>query len=205
VLIAVEGLPGAGKTTTARQLGERLEAESLLEATAAHPFLEKVYADGGRDDLIVELSFLVLHAAAYRARVEREGDLVSDYSPVKDVLFARDMLSAEALQVFLATYEGLYRDPLPDLVIYLALDAEHSLARVQRRSKTNETRTFEAGLTLERMQRMYELYTTHSSQLGKCVVMVDVDEEMSPEQVTDAALKVVRERIPRERARGALG
>ncbi|MHB9012905.1 MAG: deoxynucleoside kinase, partial [Ignavibacteriaceae bacterium] len=41
--IAIEGVIGAGKTSLARKLKERLNAELVFEQFDANPFLEKFY------------------------------------------------------------------------------------------------------------------------------------------------------------------
>jgi deoxyguanosine kinase len=183
MVIAIEGLPGAGKTTAATLLGERLEATVLVETTADHPFLEFVYDDRSRHDLQIELAFLVIHFGGYRL-LDREGISVSDFSPVKDLLFAWDMLKGEDLEVFERAYERFYADhPLPDVVLILDLPPEECLARVRRRG-----RDFEQGMTLERLERMHALYREHETSLGQQIVRLDVPPHLRRDEVTDLLL-----------------
>ena len=46
--IAIEGVIGAGKTSLARKIKDKLNAELLLEQFDANPFLEKFYSDRSR-------------------------------------------------------------------------------------------------------------------------------------------------------------
>jgi deoxyadenosine/deoxycytidine kinase len=46
--IAIEGVIGAGKTTLAKKLAERLDANLILEEFETNPFLEKFYDDRRR-------------------------------------------------------------------------------------------------------------------------------------------------------------
>jgi deoxyadenosine/deoxycytidine kinase len=188
MLIALEGLPGAGKTTSVELVADRLGGNPLQEATQDHPFLESVYDDDRRHDLEVELAFLLLHAGAYR-RADRSGTTVTDYSPAKDVLFARDMLYSEDLDLWLRAYHHFYRElPLPDLTVFLRLPPEECLRRVRRRG-----RDFEARMTMERLQRMQSLYESNLESLGQDVAVLDVRRGAQPDDVADAIVSLVLE------------
>jgi deoxyguanosine kinase len=181
MLIALEGLPGAGKTTSVELVARRLGALALQETTQDHPFLDSVYDDAHRYDLEVELAFLLLHAGAYR-RVDRSLTTVADYSPAKDVLFARDMLRGEDLDLWLRTYRHVYRDlPLPDVVVFLRLPPEECLKRVQSRG-----RDFESRVTVERLSRMEALYENELDGLGQRVDVLDIQPGWEPDDVADA-------------------
>lgn len=193
MIVALEGLPGAGKTTLAGLLAEQLSATPLRETTAAHPFLTQVYDDEDRDDFTVELTFLVVHANPYR-RIDRDAQTICDFSPGKDVLFAEDMLSGEDLSLFMRTYEHVYRDhPAPDAALLLDLPPAACLERVEARRLSDPSRSFEAGLTLERLQRMAERYAKAfelpAGVLGQRQIRVSLAPELSPQ----AAAGVLRD------------
>jgi deoxyadenosine/deoxycytidine kinase len=112
---------------------------------------------------------------------------ITDYSPAKDVLFARDMLLGEDLDLWTRTYEHVYRDfAQPEVVIYLRVSAEECLRRVAGRG-----REFEANMTLERLQRMEALYEGHLDALGTEVITLDVHPGQDAETVADAVVAVV--------------
>lgn len=132
---------------------------------------------------------MLLHSGAYR-RVDRSVTTVTDYSPAKDVLFARDMLDGEDLDLWLRAYEHVYRHlPLPDLTVFLRLSPEDCLSRVQARG-----RDFESGMTLERLARMQQLYETELPNLGQDVRVLDVSGQWRPHEVADAIANLVRMR-----------
>ena len=192
MVIALEGLPGAGKTTTAGLVADRLGAATLRETTGDHPFLQQVYDDIDRDDFTVELTFLVVHANPYR-RLSRDGLTVCDFSPAKDILFAEDMLSGDDLRLFTQTYAHVYRDhPLPDVAIYL--DASPALChdRVQERLRSDPSRSFELGMTLERLERMRARYVSamelSAHFFGHRELSVPITPEQSPDEVVDAVV-----------------
>lgn len=198
MVIALEGLPGAGKTTSAYRLAERLGADAVCETTHDHPFLETVYDDARRYDFQVESAFLLLHNAGYR-QIRRGATVVTDYSPVKDLLFAQAMLSGRDLELFVDLYNHLYFGlPMPEVVVYLDATPELCLKRVRRRLETDPARAFEAGMDGERLRLIKRVYESHMADLGDRVLRLDVGEGDTEADVVDALDKVLRDQIPRE-------
>ena len=189
-VVAIEGLPGAGKTTSAKLLAERLDAAPLIETTADHPFLDAVYVDDDRHDLQIELAFLLLHFGGYRS-APREGLVVSDFSPAKDLLFAWDMLRGDDLDLFERLYEKLYSDVAePDVALFLDVPPEVCMDRIRQRG-----RGFESGVTVERLHRMDALYREHAERLGSEVFRVSVGLSDGPAEVVAALVSTLaRER-----------
>lgn len=200
MIIAFEGLPGVGKTTTARLLAARIGFASLTESTHNHPFLASVYRDADRHDLEVELAFLLLHAGAWRA-IDPRANTVSDYTPVKDLLFARDTLAEAAdLTLFELAYERLnVGSAQGHVVIFLRASPELALSRVRARYEREEHRRFEESMELDRLKRIESQYEDHHDQLGSVVLDLDLervlrageDEEHSKERVANAALELL--------------
>jgi deoxyadenosine/deoxycytidine kinase len=180
MIIALEGLPGAGKTTSAPLVAGRIGAEWAIETTGDHQALDQIYDDARRQDLQVELNFLVLHFRAYRALSEAATTVI-DFSPVKDLLFAADMLRGTDRWLFDELYGALYEElRLPDIVLYLGLSPKDCHDRVRLRG-----RSFEKAMSLERLERMERLYRQRLSELGRVVLPVDLDSEMTRDEVAD--------------------
>ena len=180
MIIALEGLPGAGKTTAAGLLAERLGALALRETTGDHPFLQQVYDDGDRDDLTVELSFLIVHANPFR-RIDRSRLTICDFSPAKDVLFAEEMLVAADLDLFRTVYDRVYEaHPLPEAVVYIRATPELCFDRIRRRMLLDPARAFEAGMTVDRLRSMQSRYESGIRRLGQEVLTVEADAQLGP-------------------------
>jgi deoxyadenosine/deoxycytidine kinase len=185
MVVAIEGLPGAGKTTAAGLVAARLGVPALRETTGDHPFLQQVYQDEKRDDLTVELAFLLVHGNAYRL-LDRSKMTICDFSPAKDLLFAEDMLDGEDRRLFESLYGHLYRGvSLPEIVVYLNVDPAICLDRVRHRMQLEPGRAFEAGMTLGRLQRMEQRYRAGVSRLGQVGITLDIDHDLGPADVAE--------------------
>jgi deoxyguanosine kinase len=142
MFIAIEGVIGVGKTTLARMLQSRFDAELQLEVFEENPFLADFYGDRERYAFQTQIFFLL---SRYRqqhqviSRVLRQASLVSDYTFAKDQLFARLNLSRDELTVYDSLHSVLaQRIPLPDLVVYLAADLDVLMERIAIRDRTYE-------------------------------------------------------------------
>lgn len=196
MVIALEGLPGAGKTTSAVMLGRRLKVQAVCETTQDHPFLETVYDDAGRYDLQVELAFLLLHSAAYR-EIPAERMTVTDFSPVKDLFFAKDTLSGSDLDLFERVYDQLYAGkPEPEMAVFLDAAPELCMERVRRRLSRDGSRRFEEGLEIDRLQRMHDTYWRRTQELGERVLRLPISADLSEADVVDRLLKLLDAELP---------
>jgi deoxyguanosine kinase len=130
-----------GKTTLARLLQPRFEANLLLEAFDENPFLSDFYGDRARYAFQTQIFFLL---SRYRQQQEvsarlRDGPLLSDYFFLKDRLFARLNIDGDELMVYEHLYETLAENVTrPDLVIYLRAETDTLMGRIAMRDRPYE-------------------------------------------------------------------
>ena len=140
--LAIEGAIGAGKTTLAHLIAERMEAQLVLEEHEQNPFLERFYADRKRWGFQTQLSFLAARFRQQRALVERDlfhRVVVSDYIFEKDRLFARMNLEGDELHLYESLYQVMAPSvPRPDLIIYLQAPLSHLRENIAKRGRAFE-------------------------------------------------------------------
>lgn len=148
--IVVEGPIGAGKTSLARKLAARMDAELVLENPDENPFLARFYEDRKRYALPVQLFFLV--SRVEQARRLSQGELftpatVADFMLEKDPLFAHLTLDEAEYKLYRQLYDGLKPQATsPDLVIYLQANPATLMERVKKRGRPYERQLGEAHL-----------------------------------------------------------
>ena len=155
--IAIEGVIGAGKTSLAKKIKERLNAELILEQFEANPFLEKFYSDRKRYAFQTQMFFLINR---YKQQEELNQEnlftefIVSDYVFEKDRIFAYLNLNGEELNLYESIFPLLNRNlRKPDLVVYLQSSLERLMFNIKKRS-----RRVERNLTRNYIEELSEAY-----------------------------------------------
>lgn len=188
--IAIEGCIASGKSSTAALVAERLGFAQVKEQTAQHPFIAQFYADPERFALETELAFALIHY--HQLHQLNDADIVADFSPAKDVVFAEMNLGGEELAMFMSLYEMLSsRVPQPHVAIFLDLPVEECRRRCIARG-----RPFEAGIKLEYLERLREFYLQHLKRLGREVRVLEVHPKESQDEVASAVKNLLDEVTP---------
>lgn len=156
--IVVEGPIGAGKTTLARLLSERMHTRLLPEDASANPFLAKFYQDPERHALPTQLFFLFQRAEQMRNLAQNDlfqHGTVTDFLLDKDPLFARLNLSDDEFRLYREIYRHLEPQAIkPDLVIYLQTPVETLMERILQRNIA-----YEQTISLNYLARLTEGYS----------------------------------------------
>jgi deoxyguanosine kinase len=155
--IVVEGVIGAGKTSLARMLSERLSAKLVLEEVEENPFLQDFYQDRARFAFQTQMHFLFSRYQQQRNLNQMElfsERMVSDYLFQKDRIFASLNLSERELSLYERLVGWLELDVLkPDVVVYLQAHPEVLMGRIARRG-----RVFEKDMDREYIRQLNEAY-----------------------------------------------
>ncbi len=169
--VAIEGAIGAGKTSLAELLAQKMDARLILEETEQNPFLPDFYKDKRRYAFQIQLFFLL-------SRHKQQQELfaidlfhkkvVSDYFFDKDRIFASVNLDEREFHLYEKLLCILEKDiPKPDLVIYLQTSSEVLLERIKERG-----RSFERNMDLDYIRALNEAYNYYFFHYSKSPLLV---------------------------------
>lgn len=140
--IAIEGVIGAGKTSLAKKIAERLNAKLILENFDDNPFLDKFYQNPSYYAFQTQIYFLL---SRYKQLQELGQDelfydyLIADYIFEKDKIFAYLNLQNDELQLYEKIASFIEKNiRKPDLVIYLQSTVERLMFNIKHRSRSYE-------------------------------------------------------------------
>lgn len=155
--IAIEGVIGAGKTTLAMMLAEKLNARLVLEKFEENPFLSKFYENQERYAFQTQIFFLLSRYKQQKEILQPDlfhRFLVTDYIFEKDKIFAYLNLAEDELKLYETLVESIEKSvPIPDLVVYLQSSVERLMHNIKKRG-----REMERGMSEEYIRDLNEAY-----------------------------------------------
>ena len=156
--VVIEGPIGAGKTSLARELAQRMHADTLLEQPEDNPFIARFYDDMTRFALPTQLTFLFQRVDQLRGLTQLDmfrRPTIADFLLDKDPLFAQMNLSDDEYALYDKVYAHLKpQTPTPDLVVYLQAPVDTLVDRVHRRGVD-----FEQTIPADYLARLADAYT----------------------------------------------
>jgi len=172
--ITIEGNIGAGKTTLANLLSEKLNARLILEEFAENPFLPKFYQNPEQHAFPLELFFLAERYKQLKDLLTTRDIFhkltISDYLFTKCLLFAKVNLKSEEFRLYQKLFDIINPQIIqPDLLIYL-----HSPVSKLQQNIKKRNRSFEQGISDDYLFSIQENYTQYIKHHNIKTVFVDV-------------------------------
>ena len=194
--IAVEGPIRVGKSTLARILAERLNAQRVMEEEE-NPFLGAFYEGERGAAFQTQFTFLMrrfeqLQALDLGPRSQRR--VVADFIFEKDKLFACLNLTDQELDTY-NRYYNHFREilPTPDLVIYLQATPEVLKKRLKKKNAPGERAVSDEYL--EEVIKAYEHFFFHYTSSDLLIVNTSEIDFVERSEDLQALLRRVSEPI----------
>jgi deoxyguanosine kinase len=169
--IAIEGVIGAGKTSIATLLAERLKAKLILEKFDNNPYLEKFYSNPREYAFRTQIFFLLERYNQLQELNQKglfENFIVSDYIFEKDKIFAYLNLNDDELKLYDLIASNLDRNIVsPDLVIYL----QSPVIRLMKNIRSRDRR-IEKEMTEDYIDNLNDAYNYFFSRYKNSRVLV---------------------------------
>jgi deoxyguanosine kinase len=169
--IAVEGVIGAGKTSVASLLADRLSAKLILEKFDDNPYLEKFYSNKKDYAFRTQMFFLLERYHQLQELNQKnlfESYIVSDYIFEKDKIFAYLNLNDDELKTYENIVQSLDRNIVqPDLVVYLQSTVGRLMNNIRQRN-----RPVEAEITEDYIDNLNDAYNYFFSRYKSTKVMI---------------------------------
>ena len=195
--LVIEGVIGAGKTSLARMLSERLQAQLVLEEVEENPFLKDFYRDRARFAFQTQMHFLFSRYQQQRDLKQTDlfsEKLIADYLFQKDRIFASLNLVDRELALYERLVGWLELDVVkPDIVVYLQAHPDTLMERIARRN-----RPFEKDMDKDYIAKLndaYNHYFFHYTDTPLLVVNTNaIDFVNEPDDYEDLVRRILSHR-----------
>eukprot|EP00800_Vazella_pourtalesii_P006378 TRINITY_DN1818_c0_g1_i3.p1 TRINITY_DN1818_c0_g1~~TRINITY_DN1818_c0_g1_i3.p1 ORF type:complete len:254 (-),score=42.61 TRINITY_DN1818_c0_g1_i3:105-836(-) len=192
IFISISGLIGAGKTTLATKLAEKMSLPCFYEPVIDNAYLSDFYKDPQRYSFPLQVYLLNRRFQQHQQIIWQGQGGIQDRTIYEDSLFAKVLKDDGLMQDReYQTYRSLFSNmsnfmKKPNLIIHLDVQPEESKRRIETRN-----RDCESGITLDYLQRLYSAYESFIKDISRIipVIRVNYNEYRSADEMVDMILR----------------
>lgn len=164
----IEGNIGSGKTSLVKKLASEFNANLILEEFEDNPFLSEFLESQSKNNLAVELQFLIDRFHQLN-KVQAEKQItISDYFIEKSLIFSRANLSSLEKGLFDAYFEVLFsKVKKPELLVYLSVNTDRLLKNIAKRG-----RSYEKTINARYLEKIHQSYLNYFESLTNQKVLI---------------------------------
>ena len=171
--ITIEGNIGAGKTTLANVISNKLNGRLILEEFADNPFLPKFYENPDQYAFPLELFFMAERYKQLKELLHKQelfsSITISDYLFTKCLLFAKVNLPIEEFRLYQKLFDIIHQQLVhPDILIYLHAPVSKLQENISKRN-----RSYEQSIPDEYLFNIQQTYTSYIKQHNIKTIFVD--------------------------------
>ena len=193
-LISIAGIIGAGKTTLAEALSERLDCKLIKEEYDTNPFLADVYAGKNELALDSEIFFLMSRAGQLNTKTLKPSMVaLSDYVVEKELIYAKSWLDSQQMTLYKKVNRTANANLVqPVLVIYLRTPPAECMNRIHSRK-----RPYEQKIELDFLQTLDREYEKLFADWNKSplIRIRDTQFDARNDKVTDGLVEKIKNYI----------
>ena len=171
--VTVAGNIGAGKSSLARLIADRLGWTAWYESVDDNPYLPDFYADMKSWSFHLQVFFLGHRAQHHAILAQSDRSVIQDRSIYEDryvfapALYRLGNMTARDFDAYTRLYDVIAAHlPRPALLIYLRASVETLMERIGRRG-----RAMERGITPEYLSLLGDLYEEWIADFTLCPVL----------------------------------
>lgn len=175
-IIGISGIIGVGKSTLTNSLGEELGFNIIKEPVETNEYLTDFYRNMSKYSFPMQVYLLNHRFKQHQQMVWSDNSSIQDRTIYEDVIFAKMLRESNMMEALdFKTYVDLFNNMSnflhrPDLILYLDVEPEEALRRVNERS-----RGCESGLTLQYLQDLKKGYEDWLDDIKDRIPVIRLD------------------------------
>lgn len=189
--ISIEGNIGAGKSTIAKALAEKLNAHFLPEKFEENTLLPLFYENKKKLALLTEFSFLIERQNQLSTYFKKHSKkiTVSDFHFDKCLCFAKANLKSNDFKLYKKNFNQIKLTiPNPDLVVYLNVETDLLLKNIKKRG-----RFIEKNIQKDYLEKVNKSYQKHyaSKKTMSARVMIMTLKKYDSQTTDECCIKII--------------